>query len=366
MPVAVNDGDHGPRDVPKTAVKEVTKRMYGEIVMDTLISPSPSPSPPKPKPHKPAPPNLNSAKGGKPFGQAHRKSLSVKRFLWMSHFYPDIVPRCKMHSPFALPHHERARQTRSSALTSSQRQSDIVCDSSHTSDLGLVCAPRPRPTPPIHRLDDTRSLPERPYPRHASRWIRIRRWIFANLTRLMPSPPRPPASPRVPSVPARPPNRSTALSPPHPFARVLPSRQQHLTSAILEDLRPGTSYGGGTIAFCAPGLNRLSRTVDLSPCTRQKGTSTYEDDPELVHPPHAADPSLTSTWIRACRSRADTPALHPPDWTTGASVYGRSAFPMDPHSAHPVHPPGANPSLTSPPAQQIDPSHSYSVDATRF
>ncbi|KAJ7771275.1 hypothetical protein DFH07DRAFT_768249 [Mycena maculata] len=44
--------------------------------MDNLISVRMnSVAEPKPKPHKPAPPNSNSAKGGKPFGQAHRKSL---------------------------------------------------------------------------------------------------------------------------------------------------------------------------------------------------------------------------------------------------------------------------------------------------
>ncbi|KAJ7746106.1 hypothetical protein DFH07DRAFT_962989 [Mycena maculata] len=36
MPVAVNDGDHGPRDVPKTAVKEVlTWATFDK--MDTIV-----------------------------------------------------------------------------------------------------------------------------------------------------------------------------------------------------------------------------------------------------------------------------------------------------------------------------------------
>ncbi|KAJ7726453.1 hypothetical protein DFH07DRAFT_970492 [Mycena maculata] len=198
--------------------------------------------------------------------------------------------------------------------------------------------PSPRRTSrgTLAALDDVRSLPEPPFPRHALPILCIRAWIFAH-----PDVP----SPRVPTVIARPPVESIgSYSRSSRLARALAESD----SAIIEDLRLGTSYNGGMIA--------------LSPCLPATALSYLRPRPPPLHIPSSVLKSTPSAYRSPPRRSKliQRPVFHR---TTGASVYGRSAFPMD---AHPVHPPGANASLTSPPDQQIDPFHSYSVGATRL
>ncbi|KAJ7726450.1 hypothetical protein DFH07DRAFT_852784 [Mycena maculata] len=153
-------------------------------------------------------------------------------------------------------------------------------DSSHTSDLGLVCAPRPRPR---RQLIDwmTRTPGRRGHQRVRVAHPRMDLHESSSI------------DPRIPTVIARPPNRpKLAATFPRSFrlARALTESDNATSTSGPPSSRPSgasTSYG----AVRSTSIMDYPRTLNLPPCVRLTRTSISEYDPaDLVHPPRRQFP----------------------------------------------------------------------------